>query len=175
MVITWSPLAVKFKSNMENNISAEINLRSRYQIRGNFAHTGVQLKEQPGWFHPPCTSHCLLYKCTVSEIPEPSYFYEHLSGRSLSQAGVCHACSNLDAGIWILDPRCTYWIAHGNFHSRYPCLSFVYLRLFQGLWLAISLRVARGADLINTGNPKGEVVRLAVWLLTLGAQDALYT
>jgi hypothetical protein len=31
--------------------------------------------------------------------------------------------------------------------SRYPCLRFVYLREFQGLWLATFLPVQRGADL----------------------------
>jgi hypothetical protein len=55
----------------------------------------------------------------------------------------------LDACVWI------YWIAHGNFHSRYTCLRFVYLRLFQRLWLATFLEVARGADLVSV-NSKGE-------------------
>jgi hypothetical protein len=91
-----------------------------------------------------------------------------------SKAGLSMRVYDLDAGVWILDPWCTRLnlIEHGKFHSRYPCLRFVYLRLFQGLWLGTFLQVARGADL-TTVNSEGErsVVRLVEWLLTLGAQD----
>jgi hypothetical protein len=36
------------------------------------------------------------------------------------QGRVC-PCASLDAGVWILDPRCIClnWIAHGYFHSRH--------------------------------------------------------
>jgi hypothetical protein len=66
-------------------------------------------------------------------------------------AGAVHACSDLDADVWI------YWIAHGNFYSS-PCLRFVYLGrcvMFWELWLATFPWVVVGADLA-TVNPKGE-------------------
>jgi hypothetical protein len=80
----------------------------------------------------------------------------------LNCSGICsqeYQAGSVRARVWVLDPQCTCfnWIArHGNFYSRYPCLRFVYLRLFQGLWLDTFLRMARGADL-TTVNSKGEI------------------
>jgi hypothetical protein len=110
-------------------------------------------------------------------IPLPSIQNVQWEPRSqnLSLAGVqgsvCHTCIDLDAGVWILDPRstCLNWTAQRNFHSSYICLRFVYLRLFQGLRLATFLWVARGADLA-TVTPR---VKEAEWLLTIGTQDEI--
>jgi hypothetical protein len=60
----------------------------------------------------------------------------------------------IDACPWI-------W-AHGNFPSGYPCSRFVYLRLFQGLWLATFLRVARGADFVRIKEVSSDYTPLAV-------------
>jgi hypothetical protein len=66
-------------------------------------------------------------------------------------------------------------VAHGNFHSRYPCLRCVYLGLFQGCdWPPFC--EWRGEPIWQLFNSKGvrSVVRLAEWLLTLRAQDVIY-
>jgi hypothetical protein len=84
----------------------------------------------PGWFHP-------------FHINVQNQVFKHLCSRSLRQVSVTHVMTLMQV------------FAHGNFHSRYPCLRFVYLRLFQVLWLATFLRVTRGADL-GTVNPKGK-------------------
>jgi hypothetical protein len=89
-----------------------------------------------------------------NEIPEPSYF-QTPSDRLLASRQVLSTRGLTSMQVfesWILDARVWIGIAQGNFHSRYPWVRFIYLRLFQGLWLAIFLRVARGADLA-TVNP----------------------
>jgi hypothetical protein len=107
----------------------------------------------PGWFHPPCTSHLIPYKCTVRS--QNQVIFKHWL------AGVQKLCL-----MQVFESTCFNWIAHGNFHSRISllevCLSQVISRAVIG-------------SLSASVNPKGErcVVRLAEWLLTLSAQDVI--
>jgi hypothetical protein len=73
---------------------------------------GVQLKQQPGWYHPPWVTLPSIQTCTVRSKNQVIF---RLSGKSPRQESV-RACSGLYAGVWI------YWMAHGNLNSRYPCL-----------------------------------------------------
>jgi hypothetical protein len=155
-----SPIGLHFFFTLELNLSVICS-----QVGGCSAEGTA-----PGWFHPPCTSHCLSHKCTARSHAEPSLNTVR-QGLSTHMYDLPTHMYDLDAGVWILDSQCK--CLNWNFHSRYPCLRFVYIMLFQGLWLATFLRVATGADLATTVNSKGErsIVRLAECLRTVGAQD----
>jgi hypothetical protein len=77
---------------------------------------------------------------------------------------------SVHAGVWILDPRCTYlnWM---HMEISTPDIVAWSLKLFQGLWLATVLRVARRAD-FATVNSKGE--RSVAWLPS-DCHDSLLT
>jgi hypothetical protein len=121
----------------------------------------------PGGFHPPCTlpnSHInvqwdyrtKLFLNTVWQ--ESSLVYD------------LYACG------WILDPRCTRlnWSTIWKFLLQILQISLLKVclfQLFQGLRFATILRVARGANLATVNSKGRSVVRLAEWLLILGAQD----
>jgi hypothetical protein len=141
--------------NTQGTVTPPVGLYSFHRCWICSQAGGVNLKEQPKANLStvcPTAFHTNLY----NEIQEPRYFKTDWQE---SKAGVCHACSDLDAG-------CIYWIAHGYFHSRYPCLSWS--MFISGR--CVLFWVTRGADLVNS---KGErsVIRLEGWLLILGGED----
>jgi hypothetical protein len=100
----WDDIKHYSHSTIQSTLISPLNLTVVWSAP---RREGVQLKEQPGWFHRSCLPlpstafHTNLY----SEIPEPSYF--ELSGIQSMSLSTC-VYRDLNAGVWI------YWIAYGN-------------------------------------------------------------
>jgi hypothetical protein len=78
------------------------------------AGRGSVERTAPGWFHPPCPSHCLPFKCTVrSQNP---VIFRHIWQQSKASVSHvfkwprCRRVNDLYAGVWILYHRARVWI-----------------------------------------------------------------
>jgi hypothetical protein len=144
---------------------------SIHRVHPTAFHTNAQWDPRTKLFFDTC----LASNDVSSGTPRPTPGSEAACSRLFYLVPRSHKSISRDENAsHVYLPRCRCLNLWSSMHvfELDSAWKFVYLWLFQGLWLATFLRVARRADFVAViPSVKEAFVRLAEWLLTLVAQD----